>query len=164
MNNMTTLPGNPPSNKDNMLADFADLIRADDSSGFDLSADEELRGLEETLLRLNSAFPRESLNEETVKRMQADFGIRRRSQVAHEQKTNHQTWLSFLFHSLGVKIAATFVVICILALLAPSLTTLGSSTSGVAGTQATPIGFLIAFGVGIIIIIILAALWPGRRK
>ena len=60
---MTTLPDNLTPNQDNSLADFADHLRMDDPAELEFSADEELRGLEETLLRLNRTFPREAMNE-----------------------------------------------------------------------------------------------------
>jgi hypothetical protein len=156
---MTTLPGNPTPNQDDSLADFADRARMDSSAKLEFSSDEELRGLEETLLRLNRAFPRDAMNEETVKRMQADFGIRKRRQAAQDQ-ASRQKWLSALFQSPVALAVAAFIVIGVLAFLAPSLTAIGSSTSGTAGTQAKPIGFLLILGM----IIILLALWSGRRK
>jgi len=156
---MTTPSGNPTPNQDDSLADFVDRVRSDGSAKLELSADEELRGLEETLLRLNRAFPREAMNEETVKRMQANFGIRKRRQAAQEQ-AGRQTWLNSIFQSPVAQAVAAFVVIGALAFLAPSLTAIGSSTSGTAGTQTQPIGYLIIPGV----IIILLAFWLVRRK
>lgn len=156
---MTTLSGNLTPNQDDALADFADRARMDDSAQLEFSADEELRGLEETLLRLNRAFPREAMNVETVKRMQADFRIRKRRQATQEQ-AGRQTWLSSLFQSPVALAVATFVVISVFAFLASSLTTSDPSMSGTAGTQTQPIGFLLILGV----IVILLALWSGRRK
>jgi hypothetical protein len=156
---MTPLSGNPTPNQDDSLADFADRARMDDSAKLEFSADEELRGLEETLLRLNRAFPREAMNEDTVKRMQADFGIRKRRQAAQEQ-AGRQTWLSSLFQSPVAMAVAAFIVIGVLAFLAPSLTAIGSSTSGTAGAQTRPLGFMLILGV----IVILLTLWSGRRK
>ena len=157
---MTTLSSNLTPNQDDALADFADRARMDDSAQLEFSADEELRGLEETLLRLNRAFPREAMNVETVKRMQADFRIRKRRQATQEQ-AGRQTWLSSLFQSPVALAVATFVVVIgVFAFLASSLTTSDPSMSGTAGTQTQPIGFLLVFGV----IVILLALWSGRRK
>ena len=156
---MTTLSGNLTPNQDDSLADFADRARMDGSAKLEFSADKELRSLEETLLRLNRAFPREAMNEDAVKRMQADFRIRKRRQAAQEQ-AGRQTWLSSLFQSPVALAVATFVAIGVLAFLAPSLTAIGSSTSGTAGTQTQPIGFLLILGA----IVILLALWSGRRK
>src|SRR3990172_6690437 len=158
---MIPLSGSPTPFQDNSLADFADRLQMNGSAKPGFGADEELRGLEETLLRLSRAFPREALNEETVKRMQADFRIRKRRQAAQEQ-AGRQTWWRSLFQSplnLAV-VAITVIAIGVLALLAPSLIAIGSSMSGTAGTQAQPIGFLIALGV----MIILLGLWAGRRK
>ena len=156
---MIPLPGNPTSNQDNLLANFADRLQMNGSAKPEFSAGEELRGLEETLLRLSRAFPREAINEETVKRMQADFRIRKRRQAAQEQ-AGRQTWGGSLFQSpLNLAVAAV-IAIGALAFLAPALIAMGSSISGAAGTLAKPIGFLAALGV----MIILLALWAGRRK
>jgi hypothetical protein len=156
---MTTQPGNPISKHDDLLADFADHLRKDDPAELEFSADEELRGLEETLLRLNRAFPRETMSREMVKRMQADFGIRKR-RLAVQERAGRQTWWRSLFQSPVALAIATFVVIGVLAFLAPSLTVIGPSTSGTAGIQARPIGFMLTLGV----IIIILVLWAGRRK
>ncbi len=156
---MIPLSGNPTLHQDNSLADFADRLQMNDSAKPDPDADEELRDLEETLLRLSRAFPREGLNEEIIKRMQADFRIRKRRQAAQEQ-AGRQTWWNSLFQSPLNLAVATVIAIGVLAFLAPSLIAIGSSMSGTAGTQTQPIGFLIALGV----MIILLAFWAGRRK
>ena len=156
---MRTLPGNPTPNQDDSLADFADRVRMDGPAKLEFSADEELRGLEETLLRLDRAFPWEAMSKEMVKRMQADFGIRKRRQAIQEQ-AGRQTWLNSLFQSPVAMAVATFIVLGVCVLLSPALASIGSSTSGTAGTQAQPIGFLVILGV----IVILLAFWLGRRK
>jgi len=156
---VTTLPGSPPPNQDDPLADFVDHIRMDGSANIELSSDEELRGLEETLLRFDRAFPREIPSEETVKRMQADFGIRRR-RLAASERADHQTWWRFLFRSPITMTVVVSVVVGMLVLLTPSLTDVGSSMSGAAGMQTKPIGFLLALGI----ILILLTLWSHRRK
>ena len=54
---MKPLPDDRPPDRDDLLADFADMIGKDRSADLDFSTDEELRSLEEMLLRLNRAFP-----------------------------------------------------------------------------------------------------------
>ena len=159
MNNVTTLPGSPPPNQDDPLADFADRVRMNGTSKLELSADEELRGLEETLLRLDHAFPREAMNEETVKRMQADFGIRKRRRAGYE-RAGHQPWWSPLFRSPIAVTVAACVLIGILLLLTPSLTVIGSSMNGTAEAQEIPLGFLLTLGV----VFFLLIFWSNRRK
>lgn len=156
---MIILSGNLPPNQDDLLADFTDHIRVDDPAELEFSVDEELRGLEETLLRLNRAFPRETMSREMVKRMQADFGIRKR-RLATQERAGRQTWWDFFFQSPVAMAVATFIIVGVLAFLAPSLTAIGSSTSGTAGIQAKPIGFMLTLGV----LIVFLALWSGRRK
>jgi hypothetical protein len=156
---MTILSGNPISNQDDALADFVDRLRADGSAALASSADNELRGLEETLLHLNRAFPREAINEEVIKRMQADFRIRKRRQEAQEQ-AGRPTWWNSIFQSPLAMAVVACAVIGVFAFLATSFTGIGSSMSGTAGMQAGPIGFLIGFGL----ILVLVALWLGRRK
>lgn len=156
---MTVRSDNPIKNQNDQLADFADRARMDVSMESDPNADQELRGLEETLVRLNRAFPREAMNENTIKRMQADFGIRRRRQETQE-RASRQTWLSSLFQSPVALALVTFVVVGVLIILSPSLTSLGTSTSGAAGAQNQPVGFLVIIGVALIFF----ALWIMRRK
>jgi hypothetical protein len=157
---MTTQSGNPIPDPNDLLADFADRIQMDDPAKLEFSADKELRGFEETLLRLNHAFPHEEMSDELAKRMQADFGIRKR-RLAAQEGANRQTWWGSLFRSPVTLAVATFVIVGVLAFLVPSLTTIGSSISGSAGTQAKPIGIMFTLGV---IIIIILALWANRRK
>ena len=156
---MTTQSINPTPTHDQRLADFADRIRRGSCAEPESEANEELRGLEETLLRLNRAFPRDTMGEELVKRMHADFGIRKR-RLAAQEHGNRQTWWNSLFRSPMAMATAALVVVGMLALLAPALTSMGSSTSGTAGAQAKPIGFVFVLGA----LIILLALWSGRRK
>ena len=159
---MKPLPDDRPPDRDDLLADFADMIRKDKSADFDFSTDEELRSLEEMLLRLNRAFPYESLDEDGIKRMHAEFGIRRRRQAAQEKTGGRKSWLASLFHSPMALAVSTVFVIGLLALLMPSISVFGSSLSGAAVTQKVPFGLLIAFGS--ILIFFLAAYWFRRRK
>lgn len=158
---MKPLPDNPPPNHDDLLADFADLISKDNTAEFDLSTDEELRGLEEMLLRLNRAFPYEPLNEDITKRMHADFGIRKRRQEQQEKTSEKRSWLASLFRSPLAMAVSTLVILSALFFLFPSFTGLDSSLSGAAGGQVGLLGILIAAGV---VIILSLAFWLGRRK
>lgn len=158
---MKPLPDNPPPNQDDLLADFADLINKDNTAEFDLSTDEELRGLEEMLLRLNRAFPYEPLNEDITKRMHADFGIRRRRQAQQEKTSERRSWLASLFRSPLALAVSTIVLVSALFFLLPSFTGLDSSLSGAAGGQTGLFGLLIAVGI---VAILFLAFWLGRRK
>jgi hypothetical protein len=156
---MIILSGNSTPNHDNSLAGFADRVQMDGFAKPDFGVDEELRGLEETLLRFRRAFPRETINEQIVKRMQADFRIRKRRLVAQEQ-ASRPTWWNSIFKSPLAMAVVACVAIGIFAFLATSFPGMGSSMSGTAGMQAGSIGFLIGFGL----ILVLLAFWLGRRK
>jgi len=157
---MTPLPDNPPPNQDDLLADFAERIRKGDVENFDFSADENLRSLEETLLRLHRAFPRETLKDETIKRLHADFGIRRRRQALQE-KPPVKSWWGSLFRSPVVMTISAAVMIIILAIFIPSFTGLGSPLSASAGAQAMPFGLLAVFGIVVLLFLIFSL---RRRK
>lgn len=149
---------NPSPNQDDQLADFVDRVR---NAGFlqvDSNLDDELRGLEETILRLNRVFPNEPINEETIKRMQADFAIRKRRQDAQEQ-TRRQIWLSALYQSPVALAAAAFIIIGFLLILSMPPASVGPAVSGAAGSQFQPVYLLPILGV-----LILLAFWLGRRK
>lgn len=158
---MKPLPYDRPPDRDDLLADFADMIRKDKSADFDFSTDEELRSLEEMLLRLNRAFPYELLDEDGIKRMHAEFGIRRRRQAAQEKTGDRKSWLASLFHTPMALAVSTVIVIGVLALLMPSISVFGSSLSG-AAVMKVPFGLLIVLGS--IVIFFLAAYWFRHRK
>lgn len=149
---MTPRSSNPTPNQDDQLADFADRVRDSKPVHTDSIPDDELRGLEDMILRLDHAFPKEPMNEEVAKRMQADFSIRKRRQEAQEQ-AGRQTWLSALFQSPVALAVATFVVVGALMLLTPTITSGGDSVSGAAGSQAQSIGILvIVLGLAILLV------------
>lgn len=158
MNKMTKRSNDPILNQDDQLADYVDRVRNAGINQTDSGADQELLGLEETILRLNRSFPKEALDEETIKRMQADFTIRRRRLDMQEQ-SNRPPLLRALFQSPLVLAAAALVLIGVFVFLSPSLTPVEPGLTGAAGLQIRLIYLLPIVGV-----VVLLALWLGRRK
>jgi hypothetical protein len=161
MNKMTKPVSNFILNQDDQLADFADRVRFDASVSVDPGTDDELRRLEETILRLNSLRPQKALDQETAKRMQADYLIRRRRLNAQEQaeQARRHTWFGALFRSPVAMAVASLVVVAVLVILSPSIGATGTSISGTAGLQVQPIGLVLIVGFFLIL-----AVWLGRRK
>ena len=54
-----TQPDKPNKTPDDLLADFTDRVMDGKTAILASSSDTELRGLEETVMRLNQAFPQE---------------------------------------------------------------------------------------------------------
>ncbi len=142
-------------NPDDLLADFTDRVLDGKTSVLASPEEEELRALEQTILRLHQAVPKSSLDEKTFKRMQADFKVRARkagssSKPAWQSQTTRQR--------LVLAFAAIVVVVAIFISL-PFLTSNPGSVQGTAGVEAQGI-ILLAAAVCIVVLIF----WLGRRK
>ncbi|HUH96023.1 MAG TPA: hypothetical protein VLZ89_01600 [Anaerolineales bacterium] len=143
--------------QDDVLADFTNHIldgKPLPARASDLS--EALGGLEETILRLNRAFPPQALAEKTMKRMQLDFKIRR-------QRTAPPARPAFWWpqQTLQRLVLALAVIVVIAVLVIISL-----FVSGSGGLQASA-GLhpqSIVLSVFLIGGVLLLAFWLGRRK
>lgn len=156
---------NKPSDKNNpkqndRLAEFTDKVLAGKMEQIDPHLDDELRGLEEMILRLKRAAPQIELDEATVKRMQTRLNARLQRENGHSQMNFWQKWfrsrqsrpqMVFAFWTLVFLILAIFIT--------PLLSKLGSSTAAVAN-KPPPFVFLFAglAGVGLLMI------WKNHRK
>ncbi len=146
----------PEKNQDDALADFVDGV-LDGKISIASSSDPEMRSLEETILRLNQAYPRVALDEKTIKHMWADFKTRRQ-------------WDSGLFHPVfwwsrqtrerfGLALGVVAIVLAAL-LFMPTLFGGIGNTQGSAGLYPQSIGLLIFLIGGVLLL----AVWLGRRK
>jgi hypothetical protein len=141
-------------NPDDELVQFVDRVLDGKPTGIDLSADDELRGLQEVVVRLDRAFPRETLDQKIVKRMQGEL----RSAARKSGTLPGSAWQSRQSRQrmiLAVAALALFAAVCyVTPLLSP-----GGDLQGTAGLQAQSLAILIALG-GVIALLI----WLGRRR
>jgi hypothetical protein len=148
----------PAKNQVEALADFTDHVLNGKASTLHASdSDEELLGLEETALRLNLAFPQQAMDEKTIKRMQADFKMRR-------QKINASShpvfWWSQQNRQRLVLAVAIVAIILAVFLILPFFASGSGNTQASAGLHPQNIG-LLAFLIGGVVLL---AIWLGRRK
>ncbi len=142
-------------NMDDQLADFTDRTLDGKTAVLASTSDRELRSLEDAVMRLNQAFPKESLDEKTLKRMQADFKVRARKASA----SSRSTWQS---QQSRQRFVLAFAMIAILAAIFISMPffNLGSGEiQGTAGINAGGTLLLVAIGCVIAILI-----WLRLRK
>ena len=145
--------------QDNELADFVDQL-LDGKNPPASTSDEELVGLEKTLLRLNDAFPPENLDEAKSKQMLARLKTRMRRE--EEEKAAKPSFWSRLFDlqanpQVGLLIAAAvvvFVIVSFPAVVQPS----GSAVSGTASS-----GGSMYVGLGLLALLFIVYL-VSRKK
>ncbi len=144
-------------NQDDLLSEFTDRLlegKADEAAS---SPDPELRGLEETVLRLKRAFPKGALDASTARRLQSDFQAR----VRKENREQQPAWRSRQSRQrFGLLFAAIAIVIIIIVLvITPLLPVDNGSILGTAGTGIKGIGLAVVLGA-----LLILALWLARRK
>lgn len=143
--------------KDNQLADFADQVLEGKMKRSASHADDDLIALEETILRLNSSLPSDSLNDAEVKQMLVRFKAR----VRREEQAARPSFWKRLFDfqanpQMGLILAVVVVVLLILVIPAFPL-----GTSTVTGTASSSGGVWTALGlIGVLLFIY----WFSRRK
>ena len=152
-----TKPVNSVKNLDDALVDFTNqsLDKNVPTEPMLDSSNEELHTLEETVMMLNRAFPRQSLSEQTIKRMQADFKVRKAKIDYTPRKVfwkSQQTVQRF-----GLALAV--IVILSILLVASFITGGSNSVQASAGLHPQSIGLLVLAG-GILFL----AIWIGIRK
>jgi hypothetical protein len=148
-------PNKIKPNLDDLLADFTDRVLDGKTSILASPADNELRGLEETILRLHQTLPQEAVTEKTLRHLQANFKVR----VREASTSSRPVWQSrqtrqrlFLAFTAIVILAAIFVAF-------PFLESSNSLVQGTAGLQPEWAILLVAVGCVIVLLI-----WLGRRK
>lgn len=148
-----TQPTKSNQDLDERLADFTDhLLEA--RTAADTPSNDELRGLQDTILRLNRAFPPGTLDEQTRQRMQMDFKAR----VRKDGPSAGPAWRSQQSRQRLILVLSTILLLVIF-ILAPFLSSGSGNAQGTAGLQTQTLALWIVFG-GVIAFI----LWLGRRK
>jgi len=140
---------------DERLADFTDRARGRVVNHVESHAQGELRRLEETILRLNRAFPANRLEEGAIRRMQASLHARR---LRAAQPAKRRWRSSQSQQRLAFALTALIVLVGVL-VLSPWF--FSSSTSGTA-SAISPTGAALAasaLAAGILLL-----LWIRRRK
>jgi hypothetical protein len=150
----------PNSMQDNRLADFTDRVVDGKIRQVESDVDEELIGLEKTILHLNQSFPLVSLDEATVKQMQVRLNARIRRE---EQETKLPFWSKWFAPQVRLQfgmISLITVLIIVLVISPSSLTPTGSSVNATAMT--TTQGTIIVVLTGVILALLW--IWIKRRK
>ena len=152
---MTNIKKQTPS-LDDLLADFTDRALDEKNTIVASSADEELSGLEETILRLQRVLPQEAPDKATLNRLQADFRSRARSadrssRSAWQSRQSRQRW-SLAFIAIAVVIAIFFAI--------PLSLVDGGNVQATAGLQPQGVISILIAGAGIIAVFI----WLRRRQ
>jgi LPXTG-motif cell wall-anchored protein len=140
------------TNKDNLIADFADSKRTASSS------DPELVRLEETIQHLKQSMPTSSINSATSKQML----VRLKARIKREEEAQKPSIWKRLFDfqsnpQVGMILAVAMVVI-IAIVSVPSLQLSGGAVTGTAGNSNS-----ILFA-GVLVLVLLVAFWFTRRK
>lgn len=148
--------------QDDRLADFADRLVAGEAKQVDPNIDDELRGLEQTALRLQQAFPKTSLEPAQIQQMQARLNSRlKRQQVARPEtrwKWPIRNWQS---QRVRQRTALVFVGLAALAslIILPILQEENPDVVGTAGLNSPMIIAALAL-LGAVAL----GLWLSRKK
>lgn len=144
--------------KDDRLADFTDQVLAGKPPQPASHLDEELGGLEKTILHLSDTFPPETLNEAAVRQRLVRFKARVRREDQNAKPSFWKRWFDFQSNPQVGMILAAVAVMILLVIGIPALQPPGSSTMGTAFSGGT---FFIGLGlIGILLVIY----WITRRK
>ena len=143
---------------DDQLADFADQVMQGKQNQPASTSTDELRSLEETILRLNTSLPPTSLDDASIKQMQ----VRLKARIRREEKNVKASfWEKWFGRNVSPQLGLAFAVLAILIVAivsVPSLTTVSPSTTG---TATASVNLFIAIGLAGVVLIIL---WVIRRK
>jgi len=144
--------------QDDQLADFADQVIIGKMKTSASNPTDNLSGLEETILRLNSSFPQDPLDEASIKQMHVRLKSRIRREEQSVKPSFWKKWFGVeVTPQLGLAFAALAIVVVAL-VSSPSFTTSGSTTTG---TASTPVSLFVAAGmVGAFFVLY----WFIRRK
>jgi hypothetical protein len=143
------------TDRDNRLADFADAVLKGKARRR-ASSDEELRVLEETILRLHKAYPPISLEKARVKQMQVRLKNRIKREGTAPQPAGWRKWFA---HPQAGVFAWSVILALLFLFTAPLFSSVGSSAAGAAWTPVH--GILIALGL---ILLIGLLYWTNRKK
>ena len=152
---------NDNNKKDNELADFTDRVLEGKSALTASNSDEELLGLEKTILRLTDAFPPEPLDDAKVKQMLVRLKARARRE--EEERAAKPSFWKRLFDlqanpQVGLLVAVAAVVVLVVISIPAVQDPTGSPMTGTAFGGSNL--FTVLGLVGVIILIY----WISRRK
>lgn len=146
------------SDRDDRLADFTDRVLNGQAGEIDSNADDELRGLEETILHLNQSLPPASLDKAAVMKMLVRLKARLRkddermtSLLSNRRPVSIRPQWGMVIGILAVALAFVLVL--------PLLESSNSSTTATA--LASPLGI---FSAILLAGLIVFTLWITRRK
>jgi len=145
---------------DDRLADFTDQVLEGKLEKAESNADEELLGLEETILRLNRSLPSAPLDRATIKQMQVRLHARMRREAQEEKRPFWKRWMEPQFRpQLGMAFAVVMLLV-VFVMLSPFL----SGTSSPVTATALTLNNKNILIVGILIGIISIFIWIKRSK
>ncbi len=144
--------------QDDQLADFADQVMQGRLKTPASTSTDDLFGLEQTILRLNNSFPKDSFDEATVKQMHVRLKIRIRRE---EQNAAPSFWKKWFGRESTPQLGLAFAVLAILIVTLVSVPYLTVSGSTATGTASTPVNFIVVAGLAGVALIIF---WIMRRK
>ncbi len=137
---------------DDSLADFADRVLSGKTSTPDSSSDAELRGLEETVLRLKQTLPQAAPDEKILKHLQANFRTRVR-------KADSPTIPAWQFLRPRRNLALAFAAV--LAILVIALPFLPIDNGPLPGTAGRPQDIILLAGIACVVVLLI---WARRQK
>jgi hypothetical protein len=146
--------------QDNRLADFTDRVLEGRATEIETGVDEELLGLEKTVLRLNQAFPAVSLDEAAVKQMQVRLNARMRREQREDAQPFWRRWFEPQFRLQFGMILIMMALVIVIVVSPISYTTAGSSMNA---TALTPTQGSVALALAGVIFVLLW-IWIKRRK
>jgi hypothetical protein len=143
---------------DNRLTEFADQVMEGKMDQTDSNADEELLGLEKTILRLNHSLPPVSMDESAIKQMQVRLNARMRREA---RETRPPFWKEWFFSPARLQFWAGAAAVGLLVLLVVFLP-LSAGNGSTAGAALKPIGSTVL--VAALVTGVLYIFWIMRRK
>jgi len=144
--------------KDDQLADFADQVINGNTKQNASPPTDELFGLEETILRLNSSLPPVSLDDAKVKQMHVRFKARIRRE---EQSVTSSFWQKWFSRESTPQLALAFAVLAVVIVAIVGAPSFGLTGSTSAGTAFTPGSIFLAIGMAAVFFILY---WFARKR
>lgn len=144
--------------QDDQLADFVDQVIKGKMKISASNPTDDLSGLEETILRLNSSFPQDPLDEASIKQMHVRLKARMRRE---EQSVKPSFWKKWFGVEVTPQLGLAFAALAVLVVALVSSPSFKTSGSTITGTASTPVNLFVAIGlVGVFFILY----WFTRRK
>ena len=152
---------NKTSPNDQELADFADRVLQGKIDPTASTSDEELLGLEKTILRLTDAFPPEPLDDAKAKQMLVRLKARMRREE-QEQAARPSFWKRLFDIQSNPQVGLLMAVVTVLVVAMVSLPLLQTPGSAISGTAGSGSGLFPAMAAVVAILFVLY--WISRRK